>query len=724
MRDPRLLIGLLVFSLLGAGPTPPPAAPVRTVIDMYFGTAVHDPYRWMENLKDPATQDWMKAQNQYARAVLASLPGRAAYLKEIAATSAVPTRVGTVQIAGSRVFFRRLAPGDQTIKLVVYDPRTRTSRVIFDPNETSAANVNANLNMYTPDSRGARVALSVASGGSEDATLRVVDVATGHALPDQLDRARFAIPAWLPDSSGFFYTRLPKLATATRPAQNENAQTFLHILGTGQKTDKLLFGRGVTPGVIPEDIPTTFTSPTSHYAITLNVNGTANFGEFYAERISDLRAGHPRWRLLGDAVIDPTMGDPGTFGFITTTLHADDLYALRLDAQQRTELIRISLAGTRTLHQAQVLIPASSSVIDNIAAASDALYVRTSSAGVSRIIRLPYTDIKPRAIALPVDGSVNTFLATDPLKPGVLFGIDSWTRERAYYFYDSASNKITAENLKPKPTIDTSEFTSEEVVAISADGTRVPLSIVHMRGVARDGIHPTQLYGYGAYGISVTPAFDPTELPWLRRGGILATAHVRGGGEFGEPWHLAGKGANRQRSVDDFIACAHYLIAQKYTSATKLAAVGASAGGTLISNAFVEHPELFAAVLDEVGVSDLLRSEQGSSDPGQLPEIGSVETPDGFKNLFAVSPYEHVVDGTPYPAVLLTTGINDPRVPPWMVAKMAARLQAATSSTRPILLRVDYNGGHRGETTSQFDEETADEESFLLWQFGDPAFQP
>lgn len=724
MRDLRLLIGLLVFSLLGAGPTPPPAAPVRTVIDMYFGTAVHDPYRWMENLKDPATQDWMKAQNQYARAVLASLPGRDAYLKEIVATSAVPTRVGTVQIAGSRVFFRRLAPGDETIKLVVYDPRTRASRVIFDPNETSAANVNANLNMYTPDWRGARVALSVASGGSEDATLRAVDVATGHELPDQLDRARFAIPAWLPDNSGFFYTRLPKLATATLTAHNENAQVFLHILGTGQKTDKLLFGRGVTPGVIPEDIPTTFTSPTSHYAITLNVNGTANFGDFYAERISDLRAGHPRWRLLGDAVIDSTMGDPGTFGFITTTLHADDLYALRLDAQQRTELVRISLAGTRTLYQAQVLIPASSSVIDNIAAASDALYVRTSSAGVSRIIRLPYTDTKPRAIALPVDGSVNTFLATDPLKPGVLFGIDSWTRERAYYVYDPAPNKITAENLKPKPTIDTSEFTSEEVVAISADGTRVPLSIVHMRGIALDGSHPTQLYGYGAYGISVTPTFDPTELPWLRRGGILATAHVRGGGEFGEPWHLAGKGANRQRSVDDFIACAHYLIAQKYTSATKLAAVGASAGGTLIGNAFVQHPELFAAVLDEVGVSDLLRSEQGSSDPGQLPEIGSVETADGFKNLFALSPYEHVVDGTPYPAVLLTTGINDPRVPPWMVAKMAARLRAATSSTRPILLRVDYNGGHRGETTSQFDEETADEESFLLWQFGDPAFQP
>lgn len=724
MRGPRLLVGLLAFSFLGAGPTPPPTAPVRPVTDTYFGTAIHDPYRWMENLADPATQEWMKAQNQYARALLASLPGRAAYLKEIVATSVVPTRVGTVQIAGSRVFFRRLAPRDETIKLVVYEPRTRASRVIFDPDEMHSANINANLNMYAPDWHGARVALSVASGGSEDATLRVVDVATGRVLPVQLDRARFAIPAWLPDGSGFLYTQLPKATKATLAAQDENAQVFLHILGTAQKTDKLLFGRGVTPGVIPEDIPVTLTSPTSQYAITLNVNGTANFGEFYAERISDLRAGYRRWRPLGNAVIDPTMGDPGTFGFITTALHDDNLFALRLDAQQRTELVRVSLAGTRTLSQSQVLIPASSSVIDNIAAASDALYVRTSSAGISRIVRLPYTDGEPSAIALPIDGSVNSFLATDPLKPGVLFGIDSWTRERAYYFYDPVSNKITPEHLKPKPAIDTSELTSEEVTVISADGTPVPLSIVHKRGIAFDGSHPTQLYGYGAYGISQSPNFDPTELPWLRRGGILATAHVRGGGEFGEPWHLAGKGANRQHSVDDFIACAHYLIAKKYTSATKLAAVGASAGGTLIGNAFLQHPELFAAVLDEVGVSDLLRSEQGASDPVQLPEIGSIDTPDGFKSVFAVSPYEHVVDGTRYPAVLLTTGINDPRVPPWMVAKMAARLQAATSGTRPILLRVDYNGGHMGETISQFAEEQADEESFLLWQFGDPAFQP
>jgi prolyl oligopeptidase len=700
-------------------------APVRPVVDTYFGTAITDPYRWMENLEDPETKAWMKAENDYTRAVLASLPGRTAYLKEIVAMDAAPTRIGTVQLAAPRIFFRQLAAGEQTIRLLVHDPRTQASRVIFDPNPTNDPNVNANLNMYTPDWNGARVAVLIASSGSENATLRVIDGTTGHTLVDEIDRARFAIPAWLPDGSGFFYTRLPKLGTAELTAQNENnARVFLHMVGTDPKADRLLFGGGVTPGIIPEDIPVTFSSPTSHYAVTLNVNGTASFGGFCVARISDIRAGHPRWRSLGDAVIDTSMGDPGTFGFITATLHGDDLYALRLDAQQRTELVRLPLGGTSTLGQAKVLIPAADSVIDNVASASDALYVKISSAGVSRLIRLPYTDNVPRTVALRIAGSVSTLLSTDPRKPGVVFGIDSWTRERAYYAYHPASDAVMAETFKPKPAMDTSEFTAEEVTAVSADGTRVPLSIVHMRGMPLDGSHPTQLYGYGAYGISLTPNFDPTELPWLRRGGVLATAHVRGGGEFGEPWHLAGKGANRQHSVDDFIACAQYLIAKKYTSAKRLAAVGRSAGGTLIGNAFVQHPELFAAVLDEVGVSDLLRGEQGPNGPAQIPETGSVKTADGFKSMFAVSPYQHVMDGARYPAVLLTTGINDPRVPPWMVVKMAARLQAATTSGRPILLRVDYNGGHMGETTSQFDEEQADEESFLLWQFGDPAFQP
>ena len=268
-------------------------------------------------------------------------------------------------------------------------------------------------------------------------------------------------------------------------------------------------------------------------------------------------------------------------------------------------------------------------------------------------------------------------------------------------------------------------YTTDEVTVISKDGTRVPLSIMHERGIALDGAHPTELIGYGAYGESIEAGFYAGFTPWLERGGIFAFSHIRGGGEFGEPWHLAGKGPQKQHTIDDFIASADYLIANRYTSRAKLAGVGASAGGITVGNAIVQQPQLFAVAIDEVGMTDMLRFEQTANGPGNVPEFGSVKTEEGFRQLYAMSAYNHVVDGTAYPAILLTTGANDPRVAPWIVAKMAARLQAATSSGKPVLLRVDYGGGHGVDSSiAQFNQEVADEESFELWQMGDPQFQP
>src|SRR5204863_168527 len=234
----------------------------------------------------------------------------------------------------------------------------------------------------------------------------------------------------------------------------------------------------------------------------------------------------------------------------------------------------------------------------------------------------------------------------------------------------------------------------EEVKAKSYDGTLVPLSIVHRRGVALDGSHPTLLYGYGAYGITLDPFFDPKWLAWIERGGVYAVAHVRGGGEYGEDWHVAGKLLTKPNTWRDFIACGEYLIEHKYTAVARLAGVGGSAGGITIGRGITDRPDLFAAALDEVGMSDVVRVELSPNGPPNIPEFGSTKTPDGFKGVYEMRAYHHVTDGTAYPAVLLTTGITDPRVTPWQPAKLAARLQAATSSGKPILLRVDYEAGH------------------------------
>jgi len=307
-----------------------------------------------------------------------------------------------------------------------------------------------------------------------------------------------------------------------------------------------------------------------------------------------------------------------------------------------------------------------------------------------------------------------------------LLDMTSWTKADKIYVYDPQTGQTKDTHLQPAgPFDDPADVESVEVKAASYDGTLIPLSIMHRRGIKLDGSNPTVLVGYGAYGISMDPNFDPRQLAWLERGGVYAVAHVRGGGEYGEDWHLAGKKLTKPNTWRDFIACAEYLIAQKYTSSSKLGIRGASAGGITIGRSITERPDLFATAIDGVPMSDVVRSEFTPNGPPNIPEFGSVSTQAGFEDLYAMSGYHHVRDGTAYPAVMLITGFNDPRVISWQPGKMAARLQAANSGSKPILLRVDYEAGHGfGSTKTQEEEMMADGMSFNLWQFGVPGFQP
>jgi prolyl oligopeptidase len=279
--------------------------------------------------------------------------------------------------------------------------------------------------------------------------------------------------------------------------------------------------------------------------------------------------------------------------------------------------------------------------------------------------------------------------------------------------------------LKPQGKFDdVPGYQAIEVKVKSHDGVEVPLSIICRKDIKLDGTNPTLLGGYGSYGFSESAYFDTTDLAWLERGGVLAVAHVRGGGEGGKEWHLAGQKLTKHNTWKDFIACAEYLIREKYTSPQKLAGQGGSAGGILIGRAITERPDLFAAALIDVGAVDTIRFETTINGPPNVPEFGSISTEDGFKGLLAMSPYQNVKDGTKYPAVLLCHGINDPRVDAWMSAKMCARLQAASASGKPVLFRVDYDAGHGiGSTKTQRQQMKADQWAFLLWQMGEAGFE-
>jgi prolyl oligopeptidase len=305
-----------------------------------------------------------------------------------------------------------------------------------------------------------------------------------------------------------------------------------------------------------------------------------------------------------------------------------------------------------------------------------------------------------------------------------MFNLQGWTKAPREIAYDPKTNSASDTGLVPASKTESDDVEAHDEFATSYDGTLVPVSIIAQKGVKRDGSHPTIVFGYGSYGLSMDPVYRPQWQAWIRHGGIIAMSHMRGGGEYGDAWHRAGQKLTKINTLLDFVASAQYMVDQHYTQPKLLAANSASAGGIVMGGALEIDPGLFRVVLDDVGDSDSLRSETAPNGPPNVPEFGSTATESGFHGLYSMSAYAHVHDGTPYPAVMFTTGANDPRVPSWHMLKMTARVQAATSSGLPVLLRVDYDAGHGiGSSLTQAANELADEWSFALWQMGEPGFQ-
>jgi prolyl oligopeptidase len=325
---------------------------------------------------------------------------------------------------------------------------------------------------------------------------------------------------------------------------------------------------------------------------------------------------------------------------------------------------------------------------------------------------------------LPYDGAI---LAVDAnvLSPGALFVLGSWTKPQNAFAYDPSKNEIRDLGIMPKHPADFSGVEGREVMVPSTDGAQVPLSILCQKNLKLDGSHPALYEGYGAYGISEDPYFNPRTLAWIEHGGVMAFIHLRGGGEFGEKWHQAGQKKTKQHTIDDMLAAARYLIDHGYSSPAHLSVRGTSAGGIAVGGAITQHPELFAGAIDNVGMTDALHFQSTQGGAANVPEFGDVTQKEDYGWLYAISAYHHVIKGTKYPAVMGITGVNDPRVPSWMVAKFIAALQVASSSDRPILLRIDFDAGHGlGSSRIQREEQLADEWTFLLWQSGDPEFSP
>jgi prolyl oligopeptidase len=701
-----LSTALLPKSLWAAAGTAVPPAPVAridVVHDTYFGETLSDPYRWMENDKDPDWLPFLKAQNDRARAVLDALPARASLLKRIQQLSGDTVATSSVQRAGGLIFFTQRPQGADNFKLFVRGPAAGSDRVLVDPTKAGGMKGHVSLDWWHASPDGRYVVYGLSKNGSEDSTLHILTVADGRDLPEQIANTQDANPQWLDDGSGFFYNQLT--GAVDTPERFLDSQARFHRLGTDPGADPVLMKRGLVPGIDYDKIqaPYILTYPGARHAVLILSDVRPETRAFIAP-LTDAVAGHARWTSF--AAFEDEITD--------IDLDGDNLYLLANKGTPRGRIVKTSAAAPN-LATAALIVPQGPAVIENMARARDGLYLRIMDGGISRLRRLG-PDGRVVEIALPFDGtigSVNTVASED----GALMSLTGWLTPAGIYSVDSAGH-VADTGITPKPAIDVSAYEAKRFFAAAKDGTKIPYTLIYRKGLKLDGRAPTWISAYGSYGLAAyTPTFAGRTLALVDAGAIVGYANVRGGGEYGREWHKAGQLANKPNTWRDLIAVCEDIIAKKYTSPQHLAIGGRSAGGITVGRAMTERPDLFAAVVDGVGWSNPLRYVAEQNGYGEEPEWGAISDPAGYRALKSIDSYQAVKDGTAYPAVLLTTGVTDPRVAPFHVAKMTARLQAATSSGKPILLRVDYDAGHgMGSTRSQQDREAADTYAFLLWR--------
>jgi len=680
-----------------------PPARVEPVVDNYFGEEVTDRYRWMEGDKDPKWLPFLKSQNERTRAVIDALPGRAALLSRIEQLSGDIASPAAIQRAGDKVFFQQRPAGANNFKLFVQE--NGKVRLLVDPGALDEKESHVSLDWWDASPDGTKVAYGLSTDGSENSILQIIDVQSGVVLPERISDTQEADPQWLRDSSGFFYNQLTgKVGT---PERFLDSRARFHRVGSDPASDPILMARGMDAQVAFENIQMPFihSARNSDQAV-LVLADVRREQRLFVAAVADVLAGSAKWQAVAEFADEVT----------DFALDGGDLYLLANRGHPRGRLLKTS-ARKPNLAAAAEVIPESPLVLQNVASGKDALYLRAMDGGIGRLQRLR-RDGKVSDINLPFDGTLAA-IATDVDAPGALLLLSGWLNPTGIWSVDAAG-RVANTGLTPRPPIDTKSYVTERRFAVARDGTRIPYSLIYKKGLERDGANPAFISAYGSYGIAAyTPSFAGRSLALIDQGAIVGYASVRGGGEYGRDWHRAGKLESKPNTWRDLIAVCEDLIAAGYTTPAHLAIGGRSAGGITVGRAMTERPDLFAAVVSGVGWHNPLRYVAEQNGYGEEPEWGAISDPAGYRALKSIDSYQAVVDGTSYPATLLTTGVTDPRVAPFHAAKMAARLQAASSSGKPILLRVDFDAGHgKGSTRAQQDREAADTYAFILWQTG------
>ncbi len=691
----------------------PAPAPVKPVTETLWGKQVTDNYRYMEAL-DPSTIAWMSAEGAYTRSVLDAIAPRAALEARIAAFTGSFGFTQGYASYGGRTFFEERTPGSDNFDLVVADKAGK--RKIVDVAAVRASNGGKPyaINYFLASPDGSKVAAGISQGGSEAASIFVYDVATGKQIAGPLDRADPGYTSWSNDSSTLYFARLKKLARGEAEIEKYRNATLVAWDLKSEPVAVLGSNVGHGPSFLPDELPTLSISPGAPMAMAVSINGVQNELALWLAPVSQVNDPDAKWMPFVTRADDVTAADAA----------GDRIYLLSHKNAPTFQVL--SVKAGEPLAAARVLVPAEKDrVIDSIHAASDALYVLARRGAYSLLLRVEYGAGKIEEVGLPFKGHIGEAF-TDARQPGLTIGLESFVVPPATFAYEPMKENFTDLKLGVIPHYDSGRYEISDLEARAEDGVMVPNTLVRPKGAQKDTKGPqiVLIEAYGSYGISQLASFSPRAASFLEAGGTYASCHVRGGGELGDAWRLAGKDANKPHTWRDLIACAEDLIARGYTTKDKLFIFGGSAGGITLGRALTERPDLFAGVIAMVPGANTLRSEFQPSGPLNVPEFGTVTTEEGFKNLYEMDTIQHVRPGVQYPPVLITTGLNDPRVSPWEPAKLTAALQAS-GTARPILLRIDAEAGHGiGSTKSQNDALYADMWAFVFWRAGLPDWQP
>ncbi|MEM6294489.1 MAG: prolyl oligopeptidase family serine peptidase [Myxococcota bacterium] len=673
-----------------------PATARQPIVEPIHGVDVADPYRWLEGTGETVAA-WTKAQDAHARGWLQAQPGRAALRSALRPMLEAESRSAPIE-RGDRWFFSRRRPGEDKSRHYVSEVGGAGERVLVDPAEFSADG-SATVRAVYPSPDGSFVSFLVSENASDEATLHLRDVATGQAIDEPIGGARYAVPSWLPDESAFFYTKISEDPSIPAPQKPKTATIMRHVVGSSARFDERIYGPA-------GDASTFVNAEVSHDGRWLTLTRMRDFSSTdvsIASLKSDALAFHPLTETSTERTYVETVGD--------RVLAHTNLDAPRFRVLERS--------ATDLEAPWRALIPEGPGTLEAVHITADSLVLQILDKAYSRLEVRDLDGRRARTLPLPGVGSVHAVVSSQG-RDDVFILFSSFAQPPQWLHAVPRTGKVRPFWTQRTP-IDTDRIVTEQVWVESRDGTPVSMFVVHRDDAPRDGERPTLLTGYGGFGVSLTPTFSPTAALWVAHGGVYAVPNLRGGGEYGEAWHEAGRREHKQNVFDDFIASGEWLIAQGWTRPKRLSIRGGSNGGLLVGAVMTQRPELFGAVVCEVPLLDMVRYELHGAGPTWAGEYGSVADPAMFEVLFAYSPYHRVVQGAPYPPLLMNSADSDDRVDPNHARKFVGAMQWATPDTHPVLLRVESNAGHGGaDSVKARLEHAVDTLTFLRATVGQP----